>query len=619
MVQRMLTVMLAAAFVLGCGSAEEDVKREGHKASTPTPPEATEEAKAISAKLEEVTKTARQSIDKEEVAKPPVSEEFYVVTDAFSASGYRWEALRRKLADEKAAAGFAYAKLTLFDGRPENADIYDAMGNHLHIVAYLWDDDFTVWGSVYKSANDRMLGMFLYCPVDNDIYVHPLSTFRVHAPYTLKVLSTDNSIIAEQVDGHNEKNELPVWPKCADVEASQSKAGPYQSPFGLHKQIFSFDESGELLGEASYDMKGGLVEDIRGIAKRELTWEEGLKTAEALYTADELLSRFLFEYDEEGRVSRKRVVDKDGNAALDYFGVSVYEYTYGKRDRVARELHKDTLAALAETHEYEYGKHQQLAVHKVFDAQNTLQTTMVHTFNKKGAREDYAIYDGDPEAGKLKLDANGVALYRFTYTEKGRLLTESRHGTTQVVDKEGKQDYLLVNALDQWALIVTAYDEEKESDIVSAQYVRVDNSGNRAFEEWTDKEGKLSYRIERTFEGSLLASTVRTDYSATGLAEKRTYTGADGKVLYIALLKYNSDGLFMEESYVAEDGTTPTMAAAGYHQMLRTYTEDQKTKSDSYFDAIGTKVKTVVYEYKEDGSYAGTKIYDAEGKQVRQP
>jgi hypothetical protein len=401
--------------------------------------------------------------------------------------------------------------------------------------------------------------------------------------------------------------------------ASQAKGGPYQSPFGLHKQIFSFDESGELLGSASYDMKGGLVEDIKGIAKREYTWEEGRKTAEALYTADELLSRYLFEYDEEGRVTQKKVVDKDGKATLDYFGISIYEYTYGKRDRIARELHKDAMGALIATHEYEYAKHQQLSLHKVFDSQNTLQTTMVHTFNKKGAREEYAIYDGDQQAGKLKSDVNGVALYRFTYTEKGRLLTESRHGTTQVVDADGKQDYLLVNALDQWALIVNTYDAEKEADVVSTQSVRVDKAGNKAFEEWTDAEGKLSYRIERTFEGNLLASAIRTDYSPEGLAIKRTYVSSVNTILYIAQLTYNSDSLFMEESYFAENGTTPAMAAAGYHKMLRTYTEDQKTKSDTYFDVIGNKVKTVVYEYKEDGSFVGTKTYDAEGKEVREP
>jgi hypothetical protein len=619
MVLRMLTVLLAATFVLGCGSAEEDVKREGYKASTPTPPEATEEAKTIKSKLEEVSKTARQSITKEEIEKPPVSEEFFVVSEAFAASGYRWEALRRKLPDAKAGAGIEYAKLTRYEGRPERADIYDAMGNHLSIVAYDWDNDFKIWRSVYKTAANQMLKMFLYCPVDNDIYVHPLSTFRVHAPYTLKVLSTDNSIIAEHVDGHNELGVLPTWPKCEDVVASQAKGGPYQSPFGLHKQVFNFDESGELLGSASYDMKGGLVEDIRGIAKREYTWEEGRKTAEALYTADELLSRYLFEYDEAGRVTRKKVVDKEGKAVLDYFGVSIYEYTYGKRDRVAKELHKDAVGTLVWTHEYEYGKHQQLALHKIFDGQNTLQTTMVHTFDKKGAREEYAIYDGDQQAGKLKSDVNGVALYRFTYTDKGRLIKESRHGTTQVVDAEGKQDYLLVNALDQWALIVNTYDAEKERDVISTQSVRVDNAGNKVFEEWTNVERRLSYRIERTFEDDLLASAIRTDYSPKGLAVKRTYTGADATVLYVALLTYTSNELFMEESYFAEDGTTAAMAAAGYHKMRREYNEDQTTKSDTYFDDAGNKVKTLMYEYKDDGSFAGTKTYDAEGKEVRQP
>jgi hypothetical protein len=615
MLQRLFMVVLAAAFVLGCGSSQEDVKKEGYKASSPTAPEQTEEAKQIKTKLEEVTKSARQSITKEEVVKPPIAEEFYMLNDAFEASGYRWEALRRKLDNERAASGLAYVKLTRYDGRPETADIYDAMGNHLSIVSYLWDNDFTIYGAVFKSANDRMLGMFLFCPEETTIYAHPLSTFRVHAPYTLKVLVTDNSIIVEQVDGHNEKQELPIWPKCEDVSASQAKGGPYQSPFGLHKQVFNFDESGEILASASYDAKGNLVEDLQGIAKRETTWENNRKTVEALFTADELLSRFLFEYDEAGRVTRKKVVDKDGNSTLDYFGVSIYEFTYDKKDRPSRELRKNAQGALLETHEYEYGKYNQLQSHKIFDAQNNLQTAMVHTFNKKGARTEYAIYDGDPAAGKLKLDANGVALYRFDYTEKGRLLTESRHGTTQVVDKDGKQDYILTNGLDQWALIVNSYDAEKEGDVTATQYVRVDANGNRIFEEWTDGEGALSYRLERTFEGNVFASSLKTDYDK-GIAVKRTYVGADEKVKYVALLKYNSDELFMEEAFFAEDGTTAAMSAAGYHKMARTYTEDQKTKSDSYFDINGIKVKTVVYEYKEDGSFGGTKTYDAEGKEI---
>lgn len=616
MLQRMFMVVLVAAFVAGCGSSEQDVKLEGYKASSPSAAEETEEAKAIKSKLDNVSKSARQSITKEEVAKPPVSEEFYMLNDAFEASGFRWEALRRKLENERAGAGMAYAKLTRFDGRPEKVDIYDVMGNHLNIVAYLWDDEFKVWGAVYKSANDRMLGMHLYCPEDNAVYAHPLSTFRVHSPFTRKVLSTDNSVIVELVDGHNEKGELPVWPKCEDVTASQSKAGPYQSPFGVHKQVYNFDENGELLGSATYDMKGNLVEDLRGIAKIETTWENNRKTVEALYTADELLSRYLFEYDEQGRVTRKKVVDKNGNSTLDYFGVAVYEFTYDKRNRPNRELRKNKQGALIETHEYEYGKYNQLAVHKVFDAANTLQTTLVHTFNKKGARTEYAIYDGDQAAGKLKNDANGVALYRFEYTDKGRLIKESRHGTTQVVDKDGKQDYLLVNGLDQWGLIVNNYNPEKESEVTSSQFVRVDANGNRIFEEWTNVEGKLDYRIERTYEGNVLSGSVKTEYKEN-IAVKKTYFGADDKVLYIALLKYNSDGLFMEETYFAEDGTTAAMAAAGYHKMARTYTEDQKTKSDSYFDTNAIKVKTVVYEYKEDGSFAGTKTYDAEGKEVR--
>jgi hypothetical protein len=612
--QGMFAVIVAAAFVLGCGADKEEVKKEGYKASSATKPEETEEAKQIRVKLDEVSQTARQSLTKEEVEKPPIAEEFFLLSDAFEASGFRWEALRKKV-EEKETAGKAYVKLTRYNDLPETADIYDSMGNHLNIVSYLWDNEFTVWGAVHKSANDRMLGMFLYCPTDKDIYAHPLSTFRVHAPYTLKVLATDNSIIVEQVDGHNEADELPVWPKCEDVEASQVKAKPYQSPFGVHKQVFNFDDQGNILAAASYDLKGSLVEDLRGIAKTEVTWEANRKTQESLFTADELLSRYLYTYDEKGNLTLTKVVDKDGKPTLDYFGVAAYEYTYDKRDRVSREVRKNAQGGIAETREYTYGKYHQVATEKVFDGQGNLETTYLHTLNKKGARTEYAIYDGAPDAGKLKQDANGVALYRFEYTDKGRLIQESRHTTTQIVDKDGKQDYQLTNALDGWALILNNYEPEKMTDVLSTQYLRVDANGNRIFEEWTDKDGRLDYRIERTFEGNFVTGSVKTQYEED-IATKRTYFDAEEKVLRIALLQYNSDGLLMEEAFFAEDGTTPIANPEGYHKMGRAYTEDQKPKSESYFDVTGNKVKSVVYEYKEDGTLAGTKTYDGDGKAI---
>ena len=614
MLLRLITVLICASVAMGCGSGGEEKKREGTKASAVTPPETTEDGKKIHSKLEGVSKTARTSLDKEKVPEAPLKTEYYVLSDAFEATGFRIEALRKKV-EKSDTKNVSYVKLLTFNGLPEVANIYDDLGNHLNIVSYLWDDKFNVYGSVHKSANDRMLGMYLYCRGEKGMFVHKLSTFRVHAPFAMKLIENDNSLVVELVDGHNLKGELPAWPECEDVTEAQDKAGPFQSPFGVHREVYSFDEGGNLLSAASYDLKGGLVEDIKGIAKREILWTDGRKTGEAFYSVDELLARLVYNYDEKGLLKSRSSLDGNGKPVVDYFGYSAYEYEYGKRDRIAREIRKDIAGAPIEVHEYTYAKFSQVESHKVLDAQGNLQTTYFHTFNKKGARTEYAVYDGDAAAKKLKLDANGVALYRFAYTDKGRLLKESRHGTTQVVDVEGNQDFVLNNAMDGWALIENSYNKERESDIDTTVMTRVDANGNRLFVETMNGAGVLLHRLERTFQGNVALSAMKTIFEKT-LPTKKLFLDGSDKVLQVALLQHNADGLLMEMAYFAEDEKTPALAADGFHKLVRTYTEDQKPETIAYFDLAGVKVKTTKYEFGEDGALKATLHYDAEGKVI---
>jgi hypothetical protein len=615
MLLRLFAVLVCASIAVGCGGAGEEKKREGTKASAVTPPETTEDGKNIHAKLEGVSKTARTSLEKEKIPETPLKTEYYILSDAYEATGFRIEALRKKVG-EKETKNSSYVKLVTFNGLPEVADIYDDLGNHLNIVSYLWDDKFNVHGAVHKSANDRMLGMYLYCKGEKDMFVHKLSTFRVHAPFAMKIIENENSLVVELVDGHNLKGELPAWPECEDVTEAQEKAGPFQSPFGVHREVYSFDESGNLLSSASYDLKGGLVEDIKGIAKREVQWTDGLKTGEAFYSADELLARLVFTYDEKGLMKSRSSVDANGKAAVDYFGYASYEYEHGKRDRVVRETRKDIAGKPVEIHEYTHAKFSQVESHKVLDGQGNLETTYFHTFNKKGARTEFAVYDGDAAARKLKLDANGVALYRFKYTDKGRLLKESRHGTAQVVDEKGNQDFVLANAMDGWALIENTYNKEDERVIDTTVMTRVDGNGNRLFIETLNGDGVLLHRLEKTFQGNVALTGVKTLFEKT-LPIKKLFLDGSEKVLQVALLQHNADGLLMEVVYFNEDEKTPALATDGYHKLVRTYTEDQKPETIAYFDLAGVKVKTTRYEYsEEDGTLKATRHYDAEGKEI---
>jgi len=611
----LFTVIVATVLVVGCAAGEAEKQREGAKATAPQPAEPGKDGDKIKNKLVEVGKTARSSLKKEEVPKPPLVTEYYLLTEAYEAVGYRTEALKKKL-EETATKGNAYVKLTKYDGLPEIANIYDDMGNHLNIVAYLWNDEFKVEGAVLKSAADRMLAMYLYCPGTTNMYVHDLSTFRVHAPFTRKLIYGETSLVVEFVDGHDLKGELPMWPKCEDVEEAQEKAEPYQSPFGVHREVYSFNADGNMTSYARYDLKGVLVEDIRGIAKKDVTWKDGRIAEESYFTADDLLARFLYVHDEKGRVKSISVVDSKGAPTLDYFGAAYYEYTRDKRGRVEQETRKDLQGAPYEIHQYTYAKFNQAEVHKVLDGDGTLQTTFVNTFNKKGTRLELAVYDGDPNAGKLKVDFNGVALYRYEYTLKGKLVKESRHGATQIVDKDGKQDYQLANGLDGWALIENAFDEEDAKKLLSTTYVRVDDNGNRVLDEFVNAEGRLQYRLERTFDNNVLLSYLKTVFDEQRMPTKKVYYDAGDTVLRVALLQYNADGLLMEIAYFLEDEKTPVLNPDGYHKAVKAYREDQKPQSETYFDANGMKVKTTLFEYAEDGKFKGRKHYDSEGKPI---
>jgi len=615
MVQR-LSIGIALAFALvACGKGDQ-VTREGYKATAAAKGEGTEDGQKIRAKLDEAAKTAQGSLEKEEVAKPPLATEYYLLTEAYSATGFRPEALKKKLTEDQ-IKGKEYVKLVKYNDMPENADIYDDMGNHLYIISYLWDADFNVYGCVEKSSNDRMLAMHLFCKGESDMYVHDLSTFRVHAPFVRKIITLDNSLTVEYRDGHNAKGELDVWPECKDVTDWQDKAGVYQSPFGVAKEVYNFDADGNLGLSARYDLKGALVEDINGVAKREMTWENGLVTQESLYSGDEMLARYSYEHDEKGNVTRKSALTQEGQKASDYFGISVYEYERDKRGRTTREARKDVLDKTVEIHEYAYAKYNQVESHKVLDGQGTLLTTYQSVYTKKGARTEFAVYDGEVQGGKLKADANGVALYRFEYTDKGKLLQESRHGTTQVVDKDGKQDYQLANALDGWALLSNVYD--KDGKLESSTNIKVDGLGNKVFEEFSDKEAILVHRIERKFDGSTLSGSVKTTFTTEGIPEKKFLLDAQDKVTVVGVMQHNSDGQLMEIAYYLEDGTTPQLSPEGFHKQVKTYGEDGKIKSETWYDVTGLKLKTSMYEYAEDGTLKGTKTYDAEGKEITVP
>ena len=292
------------------------------------------------------------------------------------------------------------------------------------------------------------------------------------------------------VDGHDQEGKLPVWPECDELAVAQEMAAPHESVQGVHRQVFDFDAQGNLTSAARYDLKGELVANLRGVARETWVWKDDKITERTLYSRRGPLASYRLSYDGKSRVAKKAVVDATSNPAPDYLGVAAYEFEYDGDDRVTRETRRNAAGAVFEVHTYDYAAFDQVARHKIMDGDGKVLTTYLHEYAKKGARTKLEVYDGDLAAGKLKADYNGVAVYRFEYTEKGKLARETRHGP---------QDNILVNGLDGWASIENNYDPGGWR-LEGTKRVRVDAAGNSVYEELLDGDGnRISFRLERPF------------------------------------------------------------------------------------------------------------------------
>jgi len=455
------------------------------------------EGGALLKKIEDASALASEKPGVREGRASRLVTEYYLLTDAFAATGYRTEALRRKL-DRDGIEGRAHVELVRHHGQPEMAKIFDDAGNHVNIVSYLWNKELEVHGAVFKNAMDRMLGIHLYCRGDKDLFVHELNTFRVHRPFVRKVTLTKDRVGVQFVDGHDQEGELPFWSDCEELAWVRNKAALYQSPWGVHRQVFDFDQQGNLTGVAQYDLKGGKAEDLFGVAKKTFAWAGGKVREKAYYSKDKLLLKSVLQYDDKGRVVKRAMQDSGGSAVPDFLGVAAYEFQYDEGGKVSMDTRRNVAGEVFEHHTFEYGIFSQVTQHKVLDGKGKVRTTYVHEFNDKGARTKLGVYDGDSKAGKLKLDYNGVAVYLFEYTDKGKLLKEARYGVLFSRGAVGTE-HLLVNGLDGWAVIENTYTPDGRR-LENTKRIRVDHSGKPIYQEVLDEDGRrISLRLQRPF------------------------------------------------------------------------------------------------------------------------
>ena len=142
-----LVALLAGLLALssaGLCSAEEK-KGQSVKAKLPAALEMDDAARKL---LDRIAEAKAGAIPRDEQpvvpdAKRRLKTRHYALTDAFEATGYRVEALRKKLG-KSAAQSQSHVELESWDGSPEMAKIYDDAGIHVNTVVYFWNSHRTV-------------------------------------------------------------------------------------------------------------------------------------------------------------------------------------------------------------------------------------------------------------------------------------------------------------------------------------------------------------------------------------------------------------------------------------------------------------------------------------------
>ncbi len=619
MAYRMLAAVVAVLLSVGCGSGSEGEKLEGREVSKDKAPKPSAD-NPLNKKVTEASKVASTVVEKkDEVKKPPVTEDFFAINPAYEASGYQPEALKHKIA-EGDKAGIAHVKVRSYSGIPETAGVFDAHGNQTATVNYLWKwpegkgtGKPTVVGAVQLNE-ERMTApypIFYFCPTAEATYVHLSTARHVNASFLKKVELTKDGVTVSNMTATDDKGRVAVWPDtCKDLEAFQAAPQAFEI-YGIHKQLFGFDGEGNLVRQENQDKDGGLAEDLYGRAKVEQGWKNGRLEDEAFYDKDGLVARYVYTFNEKGVLIKKVSVDGEGKPKKDYFGAASYDYTLDARGRLAKEVRGDVAGAPYETHEYEYGKMGQVAIHRVLDGAGTLVTTFVHEYSDKGSRVSMTTFEGDPKDAKVKLDYNKVAVYRFKYNDKGEVLEMSRHNATQIAGADGKPDYMMTNALDGWAAM--KFNHDKEGNLESNSIVKVDEAGNPIWEEMTDIKGG-QVRIERTYEGTTLKAYAKTTLT-DGVATKRVHFDAADKVTAVALIKNNDDERPVEVAYFAEDEKTMVRGPEGYQKLVMEYNDMGMLTKKTELDEAGTIIKGTVFEF-EGGKLKTTKQIGPGGVEV---
>lgn len=275
----------------------------------------------------------------------------------------------------------------------------------------------------------------------------------------------------------------PILPGGVEAEEVLLSETFYHPEFDKVVAERQYGQNGELeqLTEYAYDDQGFMVREVLkerdGSVMEEKTYEPhpddpGRVGRELLHYADGSVDTLHYEYDGQGRLIRKVLVDSDGDPER----IEVYAY---ENELLVAEAVLDGEETLQEEKEYTYdtsGRLTEVLHHNVFE---DILIKRVNAYDENGHRESLVVYDRQEEPVERVL---------FENDEKGR--------PVKVIEENRSKKNTL--------------------------HLRYDDNGMVAFQEEFDLHGRLVSRVERKHDekGRLLQSKVKMEAPARGLSSE---------------------------------------------------------------------------------------------------
>jgi hypothetical protein len=252
----------------------------------------------------------------------------------------------------------------------------------------------------------------------------------------------------------------------------------------FRNSLQEFDERGNLIKEASYNVMGDL--EVLNYYRYD---DKGYLIEQIIhFDEDEIAETHRMENREDGKPLKEIVEYADGS-------VDTVTFNYDSDGNLLEEVEKDS-DGIVESHEVYKFQNKKLIHEITFGPENTKMTENFHTYDEKGNLLESSMWNA--EDGTLSKVVN-------EYDDKGQRV-ETRHYN---------------NAEQLIARSIFTYDEKgnivelEEEDGTGLRNTKIENDdkGNMTLQEEFSETGELNLRIERTYDeqGQLAESAVYID------------------------------------------------------------------------------------------------------------